>query len=287
MKVKDTFILLNILPCKWVVKMSTVQAINCGEQFLGRVKGWRAGSFGAGSVCGAVTSCSIPCAPQVAGALCPRHTSGSHLAHTWHCSVHLQSQCQSWQCPDLSFPTADSFYSSVCNAGEQCSDCPELLNWSMCRLGSGRELLLCQPEQTAPALTWGALALSTFDKQLIPLTMKPSSVLVASLCFAHSQSREILTRLHLKPPHGLPGKQNENPSSPPGERLDLTQGQFLCTVFCLHLVLTGIYVCVQQSLYTNFLMLYKSQGFSLSSAFSPRNNHNKKQETKDVIEAIF
>lgn len=46
MKVKDTFSLLNIFPPKWVVKLSTVQAINCGEnQFLWPVKGWRVGSF--------------------------------------------------------------------------------------------------------------------------------------------------------------------------------------------------------------------------------------------------
>lgn len=140
MKVTDTFILLNILPSKWVVKMSTVQAINCGEkQFLGCVKGWRARSFGAGSVCGAVTSCSVPCAPQVAGALCP-------LAHTWHnpgTALSTFSLVPKLAVPELSSPTADSFYSFVCHAGAILRF-PELLNWSMCRLGSGRELLLCQ-----------------------------------------------------------------------------------------------------------------------------------------------
>lgn len=46
MKVRDTFILPNVFPPKWAVKMSTVQAINCGEnQFLRRVKGWGEDSF--------------------------------------------------------------------------------------------------------------------------------------------------------------------------------------------------------------------------------------------------
>lgn len=58
MKVRDTFILLNVFPPKWIVKMSTVQAINCGEtQFFRRVKGWV--PLVAGSVWGGVTSCSI------------------------------------------------------------------------------------------------------------------------------------------------------------------------------------------------------------------------------------
>lgn len=62
--------------------------------------------------------------------------------------------CQSWRCPEQAviFLFHSSFYSFVCNAGKQSLDYTELLNLSMCRSGSVRGLLMCQPEQTIPPL---------------------------------------------------------------------------------------------------------------------------------------
>lgn len=121
----------------------------------------------------------------------PWHTPGTILALLCPPSV----LCQSWQCLSCHLPLQTGLFLCVpCRSNPQIPRTPKLEH---VQVGIGEGIAPVPAEQTAPPLTCGSLALSTFDK-LIPFPVKPSSLLLTSLCFAHSQPREIPTRSHLK-----------------------------------------------------------------------------------------